>query len=132
MAESNYGATMTKGGTSVGKVMVQDFPEISTGKAPATHHGSGGVAEHIPNGLITLGDMSLSIIREAGTLAAINTDIETKSIEEIVINDGFDTMTFNGYYLSAKPEPADAESPDTSKLAVVVACTGAIEIAAAS
>jgi hypothetical protein len=131
MAESNYGATMTKGGTSVGKVAVQDFPEIGTSKAPATHHGSGGVAESIPNGLISLGDVSLSIIREAGTLSAIHADIAAKSIEEIVINDGFDTMTFDGYYLSAKPEPADADSPDTSKLAVVVACTGAIVIAPA-
>jgi hypothetical protein len=128
MADTNYGSTLTKGGTTVGKCMIIDFPEISTGKAVTTNHAGGGVAESIPNGLISLGDITLSVILEAGTLAGINTDIENKSVESIVITDNIDDMTFQGYYLSVKPEPADAENPDTHKATVVIACTGAVTI----
>lgn len=128
MADTNYGSTLTKGGVTVGKCMVQDFPEISTGKAVTTNHASGGVAESIPNGLITLGDITISLICEEGTLAGIHADIEAKSVEPIVITDEVDDMTFDGYYLSAKKEPADANNPDTIKATVVIACTGAIVI----
>ena len=127
-AVTNYGATLTKGGQPVGKCMIIDFPEISTGKAVTTNHGSGGVAESIPNGLVSLGDITLSVILEAGTLSGINSDIDSASVESIVITNGAEDMTFNGYYLSAKPEPADAENPDTHKATVVIACTGAISI----
>jgi hypothetical protein len=125
-ATSNYGSTITKGGTTVGKCMVTDYPEIATGKANATHHGSGGWAESIPTGLITVGDVTISLILEEGTLPGILADIVAKSIEPIVITNGVDTMTFDGYYISAKPEAADATAPDVYKASVVIGTTGDI------
>lgn len=132
MAESDYGSTITKGGVTVGKCKVADFPEIATGKLSSTHHGSGGFAESVPNKLITLGDITISLILEAGTLAGILADIEAQSIEEIVISNGIDDMTFDGFYLSTKPEPADADSPKLITASVVIACTGPIVITPAA
>lgn len=128
--KSNYGATLTKGGATVGKCMITDFPELATGKAPTTNHAGGGVAESIPNGLVSLGDITISLLLEAGTMANIKSDIDAKSVEECIITDGFDTWTFDGYYLSAKPEAADAENPDAHKATVVIACTGSLSIVA--
>lgn len=128
-AVNNYGTTLTKGGTPIGKIMVQDYPEITTGKAVTTHHGSGGVATHMPNGLITLGDMTVSIQLEEGTLASIHADMAAESVEPIVLTDNTDVLTIaEGYFLSVKPEPADANAPDTHKASLVIACSGALVI----
>ncbi|HLE52699.1 MAG TPA: hypothetical protein VI755_11590 [Anaerolineales bacterium] len=127
-AYTNYGSTLTKGGVAVGACMVIDFPEIATGKANTTNHGSGGYAESIPNGLITLGDITLSVIVVDGVLATIRNEMASKTISSVVISDGVESMTFDGYYLSAKKEAADANSPDVSKLTVVIAPTGSLII----
>jgi hypothetical protein len=126
MATSNYGATLTKGGSTVGACMVIDFPEISVGKAVTTNHGSGGYAESIPNGLISLGDITLSVILVDAVLTGIQTEMEAKTVSEVVITNGIGEMSFDGYYLSVKPEAADANAPDALKATVVIACTGAI------
>lgn len=127
-ATTNYGSTLTHGGVTIGVCMVVDFPEISTGKAVTTNHAGGGVAESIPNGLITLGDITLSVILAAGVLGAINTKIVNKTVATTVISNGVDTMTFLGYFLSVKAEAADATGPDANKATVVIASTGGITL----
>jgi hypothetical protein len=127
-AYTNYGSTLTKGSEEIGACIVIDFPEISTGKAVTTNHGSGGYAESIPNGLITLGDITLSVIMAANVLDGILTEMEAKTVSEVAITNGVDSLSFDGYYLSVKPEAADANSPDTVKATVVIACTGALSV----
>lgn len=125
-ANSNYGGTLTFNGAAVGACMVLDYPEIATGKAVTTNHAGGGVAESIPNGLVSLGDFTISVILTAGLLAGIKTSIVNKTVASVVLTDAVETMTFSGYYLSAKKEAADATSPDTIKATVVIAATGGI------
>lgn len=127
-AYSNYASTLTKGGVAVGKCMVIDFPELSTDKLNTTNHASGGYAESIPSGLVALGDITLSVIVIDGVLATIRGEMLAKTISTVVIGDGVETMSFDGYYLSAKKEAADAQSPDVNKLTVVLAATGALVI----
>jgi hypothetical protein len=127
MATTNYGATLTKGGQSVGACMIIDFPEISVGKAVTTNHGSNGYAESIPNGVISLGDITLSVILADGVLTGIQTEMEAGTVSTVVITNAVgEEMSFSGYYLSCKPEAADATKPDVSKATVVIACTGPI------
>lgn len=125
-ATSNYGATLTHGGVAIGACMVIDFPEIITDKAETTNHAGGGVREYIPSGLIGLGDITISVILVAGVLSAIYTKMQNKIIASTVINDGIETKTFSGFFLSIKEEAADATGPDASKATVVITCTGGI------
>lgn len=132
MPESNYGATITFGGNPIGKCQVTGWPSIATEKVDATHHGSGGYAEFIPNGLITLGEFSISLILEDGVLDSIHDFMAAQTIDEVVIVDGIDTFTFDGFFLSAEKGEADATAPDVNKADVVIAATGAITITTTS
>ena len=71
MTESyeNYGSLLTFNGSELGKCKVQDYPEPVMGRRSVTNHSSGGVAEQAPNGLVTLGDITLDLIVAAGTMA---------------------------------------------------------------
>lgn len=124
----NYGSTLTKGGVAVGACLVIDFPELSTGKANTTNHGSGGYEESIPTGLIALGDVTLSVIVKDGVLTGIRNEMQSKTISTVAISDGVETVSGDGYYVSAKKEAADAQSPDVSKLTVVIAFTGPLAV----
>ena len=124
MAVSNYGLTLTKGGQPVGKCKVINNPEVSTEKISSTHHGSGGWAESIPSGLITVGDIELEVICEATTFYDVVAEMEAQTISSVVITDAVDTFTCNGYYLSAKKSGADADNPDLVKATVKIAFTG--------
>lgn len=128
MAESDYGSTITFGGASVGKCTVTDFPEIATDKINTTNHSSGGWSEGIPSGLLTTGDITLTVLLEAGVLDGITADMLAKTIDEVVIANEVDTMTFDGFFLSIKTEAADAQSPDAVRASVVITPTGAISI----
>lgn len=128
MAESNYASTFTKGGSSIGKCIVIDFPELSTEKINVTNHASGGKTEYIPSKLIDAGDITLSILLENTELGDIYTDMEAETIETCVIVSPVDTMTFSGWYQSVKAEAADAQSPDAVKATVVLAITGGVVI----
>lgn len=128
MADSNYGSTFTKGAASIGKCIVVDFPELSTGKANITNHASGGKTEYIPTGLIEAGDITLSVLAEATTLSGMYTEMEAKTVSECVITNPVDTLTFDGFYQSIKVESADAQKPDVVKLTVVLAVTGGVTI----
>lgn len=126
MAESNYASTFTKGGTEIGKCIVIDFPELSTEKINVTNHASGGKTQYIPSKLIDAGDITLSILVEATELSDIYSDMEAESIEQCIVANPVDTMTFSGWYQSVKEEAADAQSPDAVKLTVVLAITGGV------
>ena len=127
-AYSNYGSTFTKGGSSIGACIVIDFPEITMGKVESTNHAGGGVREYIPDGLLGLGDITLSVIVASGVLSSIETELVAKTVSSCVITDSINTITFSGFYTSVKPEAADAQTPDVSKLTVVLSATGSIAI----
>lgn len=119
MADSDYGSTITKGGVMVGKCIIVDFPELATDKINTTNHASGGWSEGIPSGLINAGDITLMVLIEAGVLATITAEMLAKTISEVVISNEVDTMTFQGFYQSVKPESADAQSPNALRASVV-------------
>ena len=126
---TNYGSTITFAGVTIGKGQVHDYPEVLTAKVDVTNHGSGGVAEFIPSGLVTLGEITLSILLESGIFSAIKTYITNKTTGTVVISGGgVDTMTFTGFFLSIKRETADATSPDADKATVVIAATGGLTL----
>ena len=125
-ATSNYSSTWLFNGAAIGVCMVIDFPEITTDKIPTTNHASGGVREYIPSGLVGLGEVTMSVIAASGVKSTITTALANKTVATNVITNGVDTFTFSGFILSAKPESADAESPDANKFTVVVAATGAL------
>jgi hypothetical protein len=122
---TNYGSTLTFNGATIGKCVVEGFPEISTGKIDTTNHAGGGKAESIPSGLVSLGDLTVTVLEEAGTLAAIKTYIDNKTVGTIAIANNSSTMSGQGYFLSVAPGEADAQDPDANKLEVALACTGA-------
>jgi hypothetical protein len=120
---SNYGSSFVFNGVTY-KCYVVDFPEISGGKINTTNHSSGGRAEAIPSGVVTLGDFTLAVKEEASTQSTLNTAIVNKTIATATIANGVSTMSGSAFIVSAKAEPADAQSPDDTKLSVVVATTG--------
>jgi len=119
-ATSNYGSIFTFGGATW-PCMVVDFPEISTDQIEITNHASGGVREKIPSGLLAYGDITLSMIAAAGTLAAFKTYMQNKTISSTVVSNNTDTLTGDGFFVSVKAEAADAQSPDANKLTVTIA-----------
>lgn len=123
---SDYGATITKGGVTVGKCIVVDWPELATAKINTTHHGSGGWSEGIPSGLIEAGDITLMVLLEDGMLETVITEMLAKTVSTVVLSDTINTFTFSGFYLSAKKEAADAQSPNAVRASVVISPTGVI------
>lgn len=128
-AVTNYGSTFTFNGSSIGKCIVVGFPELATDAANTTNHSSGGFAESIPNGVITVGDMTLSVLDETGVVSALRTLVVNKTVATAVVGNGIDTLTGSGWIKSVKVEDADAQGPDANKLTVVVACTGVWTVA---
>jgi len=126
--ETNYGATLTKGGNSIGDCIVIDFTELKTNKVQVTSHNSNGKREWIPDGLIGLEDITLSVIVASGILPAMYAEMEAGTKSECVITDNVDSMTFDGFYTSLKKEAADAQNPDVIKVTVVLSPTGDIDI----
>jgi hypothetical protein len=128
-ALTNYASTFTKGGTSMGKCIVIDFPELSTDKIQTTNHASGGRREYIPSKLIDASDITLSLLVDTGTeLVNINNELVAGTISQCVVSNPQDTMTFSGWIQSAKEESADAQNPDAVKLTAVIVVTGGVLI----
>ena len=125
-ATTNYGSTLTFNGAVIGDCMVIDFPEISTGKVEITNHAGGGVSEYIPSGVVTLGEITLSVLAKAGVKSILTTALSNKTIATCIVANAVDTFTFSGFILSVKPESADATGPDANKFTVVIAATGAL------
>lgn len=126
-AFTNYGSTFTFSGSSIGACLVVDHPEIKEGALKSTNHAGGGVREYLPDGLIGLGEFTLSIIVASGVLSTIKTAMAAKTIAACVItNPASETVTCSGFYTSIKEEAADAQSPDIIKATVTIQPTGAI------
>jgi hypothetical protein len=121
---TNYGSTFTFNGVSIGKCIIVGFPEVVMGDAETTNHSSGGYAESIPDGLVRVGDLTLSVLDEAGVYTALRLLQTNKTVATAVVGNGIDTLTGSGWIRSVKAEDADATDPDANKLTVVVACTG--------
>lgn len=127
MAESNYGATFTKGSQPIGDCIVLDFPEIKMDAVESTNHASGGNREFIPSMLYGLGEITLSVIVASGVIDGMFTELAGGTISSCVITNSVDSMTFDGFYTSIKPEAADAQKPDVDKVTVVLQPTGDIQ-----
>lgn len=123
-SDTNYGSTLKFNSVAVDQCQVIDWPEVSTGKSNVTNHGSGGYAESIPNGLVVLGDMTVSIVCDAAIYRTIEGHIAAGLVAPVIITDEHDTFTCNGYWLSIKKEGADAASPEAIKATGVIALTG--------
>lgn len=121
---SNYGSTFTFNGATIGKCIVIGFPELATAEADITNHSSGGFGESIPNGLIRISDITMSLLDETGVFAALRTYMVNKTIATAVISNNGTPITGSAWIKSVKLEDADAQSPDANKLTVVLACTG--------
>lgn len=124
-AVTNYGSLFTFNGASIGKCIVTGFPEVVMGDAETTNHSGSGYAESIPDGLVRIGDLTLSILNETGVYTAIRLLMTNKTVATAIVTNGIDTITGSGWIKSVKAEDADATDPDANKLTVVVACTGA-------
>jgi hypothetical protein len=125
---TNYASTFTKGGTTIGKCIVIDFPELSTEKINTTNHASNGKTEFIPSKLVEAGDITLSILAETGKLSTLNTDLAAGTVSAMVVASPVDTITFSGWIQSLKEEQSDAQSPDAVKLTAVIVVTGGVVI----
>jgi hypothetical protein len=127
-AETNYGSTLKFNSVDIPQCQVLDWPEISTGKASITNHNSGGFSESLPNGLITIGDQTLSIICDGAIYGTLFGYMEDKLVAAAVLVDGQDTFTGTAFIASIKKEAADAQNPNAIKATVVIAWTGSIAI----
>lgn len=120
---SNYGSTWTFNAASY-KCIVTGFPELTTDELDSTNHSSGGYAESVPSGLVRVGNITMSVLEEAGNFATFQTAMVNKTVANSVIENNLATLTGSSYILSVKQEDADAQSPDVNKLTVVLAATG--------
>lgn len=125
---TNYASTFTKGGTTIGKCVVIDFPELSTDKIETTNHASSGKREYIPSKLVDAGDITLSILAETGKLSTLVTDMNAGTVSAMVVASPLDTLTFSGWIQSLKEEQADAQSPDAVKITAVIVVTGGVVV----
>jgi hypothetical protein len=128
MATSDYGATYTFNGSSLGAARVIGYPEVSTEAIETTTHASAGVREYIPSGLLQVGEFTIELMDASSVVSTIDTAIDSKTIANSVIANGVETMTFSSFILSYKVEDADATGPDADRLTVVVRPTGAITL----
>lgn len=129
MADSDYGSTLTKGGVTIGRCIVIDFPELTTDKIDTTNHASGGWSEGIPSGLIRAGDITLMVLIEGALVATVVAEMEAKTISTVVVANPQDSFSFSGFYQSIKVEGADAQSPNAVRASVVITPTGEVTIA---
>jgi hypothetical protein len=116
-------------GTVIYAAQVLGVPEISEGERNITNHGNGGFEERAPNGLLSAGDFTLSILATPGHLA-LHTAQAAKTENVCFIKGKVFTYLFTGWIKSIKEEDADATSPDSSMLTVVVTPRGQVTVAA--
>ena len=121
---TDYGSVLTFGAASLGSCIVTGFPEVVMDEADTTNHSGGGYAESIPTGLVRVGDLTLSLLAEAGMWDDILALQVAKTVDAVEITNGLDTITGDGWIRSIKVEDADATDPNAIKLTVVIACTG--------
>ena len=126
-ATTNYGSTYTFNGSTLGPAQIIEYPEVSTGVVETTNHAGGGVSEYIPSGVLTLGQMTFSVILSAATVVTtLDTAIDSKTVANSVVANGVNTATFSSFIVSVKIESADATGPEANKATVVVQPTGTI------
>ena len=129
MGDTNYGSLLTFNGSSLGKCMVVDFPEVSVSNIDGTNHQSGGIEERFPGGLRRLSEFTVELVVESGVMEAINTHLVNKTVANTVLTCGDVVQyTFSGFLTSYKPEPADVGSEDIVKASVTLQSTGNITI----
>jgi hypothetical protein len=127
---SNYGEEFHfPSGTIIYAVQVIGKPEYAMGERNITNHGNGGYEERAPNGLLAASDFTLSLIATPGNVSLI-TDQAAKTERVCYIKGKQFGYLFTGWIKSVKEEDADASSPDSVKLTVVVTPRGQLTIAA--
>lgn len=126
---SNYGGEFHfPSGTVISPCQVLDYPELSMGERNTTNHGSGGWEERRPNGLNAAGDFTLSLLETPGVFGTLNTARAAKTENVCYLKDPVNGLLFTGWIKSIKKEAADAQSPDSGKLTVVVTPVGTVTL----
>ena len=126
---SNYGGEFHfPSGTVISPMQVLDYPEMSMGERNITNHAGGGVEERVPNGLFAAGDFTLSLLETPNVLSTLKTAQVNKTQNVCYLKDPVNGMLFTGWIKSLKKENADAQTPDSGKITVVVTPVGAITI----
>ena len=127
---TNYGSEFHyPSGTVVYAAQVLGFPELSAGERNTTNQGSGGFEERRPNGLVSAGDFTLSLLATPGNTLSLYTDMKAKTERVCYLKNPVHGYLFTGWMKSIKEEDADAKSPDSVKLTVVVVPAGEITLA---
>lgn len=116
-------------GTVIYAAQVIGFPEIAMGERNITNHGSGGKEERVPNGLVAAGDFTISLLTTSGN-TSLHTDRDAGTERPCFLKGKVHSYLFTGWIKSIKEEDADATSPDSSKLTIVVTPHGAITVGA--
>jgi len=126
--ESNYGGTFTKGALTL-DCDVLDYPELSVVNLDATTHGDAGVEQRIPGKKISLSTFTLSVPVVSGLMSSVDTEIDAGTVSACVLELGdLVRLSFSGFFVSYKPEAADANSEDNAKMSVVLQPTNGITI----
>ena len=116
-------------GTLMYAVKILGYPEIAVGEYDATTQGSlvGGImyGQRQPNNRIDAGDFTLQLLEVTGH-SALYTDQDAQTQRLCFIKGKVRTFMFTGYIKSVKPEDNSADSPDGSKLNLVVTPVGKI------
>lgn|SRR5574341_851120 len=125
---TNYGSLFHwPSGTVIYAAQVVGFPEIGMGERNVTNHSNGGYEERRPNGLVAAGDFTLGLINTPGN-TSLHTDRDAGTERVAFLKGKIHTYLFTGWIKSIKEEDANAQSPDSSKLTVVVTPVGQITI----
>jgi hypothetical protein len=136
MPETNYGLLFQKEDTPgsgtytlVGSVIDCGLPGISTGAIDSTSHSSGGFAQKIPDGLISLSSFKIVLDLAAVALAAIYAEIAAKTIANyriVFANTLLKMWSFDGFPLVIEAPSADAKKPGELQISVTYQPTGEI------
>lgn len=129
MGATNYGSLLTFNGSSLGKCMVVDFPEVTVSNIDGTNHQSGGIEERFPGGLRRASEFTVELVVESGVMSALNTNLVNKTVAAIVLTAGdVVQVTTSGFLTGVKLEPADVGSEDIVKASVTLQMTGGMII----
>lgn len=124
---SNYASEFHwPSGTNLVYCQVTNYPEIVQMERNITNHTNGGWEERVPAGLSAAGDFTLVLLATPGVRASLETDRAAKTQRTAMLTDDEGNLTFVGWIKSIQKESADAQSPDSVKLTVVITPVGQV------
>lgn len=117
---TDYGVSFVLNGVELGKCRVNDYPEPVMGTRDVTNHGSGGVAETMPNKLVKWSNVTLDLILVPATMPDVLNKLQNGTIGTAELTNEINVWTGDVFVISAKQNPADATQPNTMTASVVL------------